>query len=527
MNIMVFLMSLSFMMLLMMILFLPVMKMGFLLLEWDFLALKFNFYFNSILFSFILGLVTLSVLVFSTYYLSNELNFNYYYFVLLIFVGSMFMLNYSSSIFTMLLSWDLLGISSFFLVLFYNNWDSNSGAMNTALTNRIGDFFIFSFFSGAIFYGYYFFSFELMCGSMLLLLLLTSFTKSAQFPFSSWLPKAMSAPTPVSSLVHSSTLVTAGLILLMNFSKLVMNGSIMMIILLVGLFTMFFSSMAALVEEDMKKVVALSTLSQMGFSMVTLGLGLSFVSFIHLVSHALFKSCLFMQVGYIIHSSFGQQDGRGYGNNGNLPLFMQLQLLITLFCLCGLVFSSGMVSKDLILEMFFINNYMMFLSLMFFISIFLTFGYSYRLWKSFFLSFSKIVSVYSSTLVMNFLSLILVVFSIFFMWWLNFNLLVMPSLFLYLDFYVPMFYLVMIIVLSYFAFKLLFKELAYKFLVDYFAKNVIYKIKNFKFMDNNLNKFGYMGFNMFGSLGIYFTGYMTSFKYNNLIILMFFLFIFL
>nr|YP_010519791.1 NADH dehydrogenase subunit 5 [Zoniolaimus dendrolagi]UXP34568.1 NADH dehydrogenase subunit 5 [Zoniolaimus dendrolagi] len=527
MNILVFLMSLGFVVLLLLILFVPIMKLGFYFLEWDFLSLKFNFYFNSVLFSLILGLVTLSVVIFSTYYLHNEINFNYYYFVLLIFVGSMFSLSYSSSVFTMMVSWDLLGISSFFLVLFYNNWDSNSGAMNTALTNRIGDFFIFTFFSGVLFYGYYFFSFELMCSFMVLLLLLTSFTKSAQFPFSSWLPKAMSAPTPISSLVHSSTLVTAGLILLMNFSKLMLNGSVMMVMLLIGLFTMFFSSVAALVEEDMKKVVALSTLSQMGFSMTTLGLGLSFISFIHLVSHALFKSCLFMQIGYIIHSNNGQQDGRGYGNNGNLPLFMQLQLLVTLFCLCGLIFSSGMMSKDIILEMFFMNNYYVFLSLMFFVAIFLTFGYSYRLWKGFFLSFSKVVSIYSSTLVMNFLSLGLVIFSIFFIWWLNYNMMVIPALFLYVDFYVPLFYLAMIMMLVYFGFKMLFKELAYKFLVDYFAKNVIYKVKNFKFMDNNLNKFGYMGFNFFGSLGVLFTSYMSSFKYNNLVILVFFLFIFL
>nr|YP_008963978.1 NADH dehydrogenase subunit 5 [Macropicola ocydromi]AGY95433.1 NADH dehydrogenase subunit 5 [Macropicola ocydromi] len=520
-------MSFIFVILLAMILMVPFMKLSLFIMEWDFLSLKFNFYFNSVLFSLVLGLVTLSVLLYSTYYLHGEVNFNYYYFVLLIFVGSMFMLNYSSSVFTMLLSWDLLGISSFFLVLFYNNWDSNSGAMNTALTNRIGDFFIFTFFSGVMFFGYYFYSFEMMCSMVTLLLLLTSFTKSAQFPFSSWLPKAMSAPTPVSSLVHSSTLVTAGLILLMNFSKLVMSGSVMSILLLIGLFTMFFSSVAALVEEDMKKVVALSTLSQMGFSMMTLGLGLSFISFIHLVSHALFKSCLFMQIGYVIHNNYGQQDGRGYGNNGNLPMFMQLQLLVTLFCLCGLVFSSGMVSKDMILELFFVNNYFMFLSLMFFVSIFLTFGYSYRLWKSFFLSFSKIVSVYSSTMVMNFLSLLLVMFSIFFMWWLNCNMMVVPTMFLYIDFFVPLLYLLLIMLLCYYSFKLLFKEFVYKFLVDYLAKSVIYKIKNLKFMDNNLNKFGYMGFNFLVGVGFFVTSYMSSLKYNNLIILVFFLFIFM
>ncbi|KAK6039448.1 cytochrome C oxidase subunit II, periplasmic domain protein [Cooperia oncophora] len=100
----------------------------------------------------------------------------------------------------------------------------------------------------------------------------------------------------------------------------------------------------ALVEEDIKKVVALRTLSQMGFSMLTLGLGLSFISFVHLVSHALFKRCLFIQVGYLIHCNYGQQDGRRYSYNGVFPLFIQVQLLVTLFCLCGLIFSSGILS---------------------------------------------------------------------------------------------------------------------------------------------------------------------------------------
>nr|YP_009162020.1 NADH dehydrogenase subunit 5 [Litoditis aff. marina PmIV]AKS28870.1 NADH dehydrogenase subunit 5 [Litoditis aff. marina PmIV] len=525
MNISIFLISLIFFMGMVMIWTLPMMKLSISMLEWDFLSLKFNFYFNSILFSFILFLVTLSVLVFSTYYLNGELNFNYYYFVLLIFVGSMFMLNFSNSIFTMLLSWDLLGISSFFLVLFYNNWDSCSGAMNTALTNRLGDYFMFVFFSGSIFSGYYFLSFSMFSSYLVILLLLTAFTKSAQFPFSSWLPKAMSAPTPVSSLVHSSTLVTAGLILLMNFSNLIMQKNVISVILIIGLFTMFFSSVTALVEEDLKKVVALSTLSQMGFSMVTLGLGLSFISFIHLISHALFKSCLFMQVGYIIHCSFGQQDGRNYSNNGNLPNFIQLQLLVTLFCLCGLIFSSGAVSKDFILEFFFSNSYMIFFSLMFFVSVFLTFGYSYRLWKSFFLSFNKVMNHYSSSIFMNFLSLFLVLFSISFLWWLNFNMLNVPSLFLYVDFYGPLFFLFMMIFVSFLAVKMLFKELTYKFLVDYLAKNSVMKMKNLKFMDLFLNNLNSKGFSSFMYLSLFNNNYLKSLNFNSIIILVFFIFL--
>uniref|UniRef100_A0A0N5BTP2 NADH:ubiquinone reductase (H(+)-translocating) n=1 Tax=Strongyloides papillosus TaxID=174720 RepID=A0A0N5BTP2_STREA len=142
---------------------------------------------------------------------------------------------------------------------------------------------------------------------------------------------------------------------------------------------MFFRSIAALVEADLKKVVALSTLSQIGFRVLTLGLGLNYIALVHLLRHALFKSCLFIQVGYLIHCSYGQQDSRNYNGMGNVPYFIQLQLLVTLFCLCGLFFTSGRVSKDLILELFFRNTYSMLFAMIFFVSVFLTFCYSYRL----------------------------------------------------------------------------------------------------------------------------------------------------
>lgn len=188
----------------------------------------------------------------------------------------------------------------------------------------------------------------------------------------------MSAPTPVSSLVHSSTLVTAGIILMIKFNVIIMSSFLLKLVLISGVFTMFFSSFCALYENDLKKVVALSTLSQMGLSMVSFGFGLSFLCYVHLLSHAIFKSCLFIQIGYLIHCSFGQQDGRGY-SFGNLPYFVQLQILITLFCLCGLFFLSGSVSKDYILTYFFSNYFMFFFSFFFFISVFITFLYSYRI----------------------------------------------------------------------------------------------------------------------------------------------------
>lgn len=499
-------------------------KIGFFIFEWDFLRLKFNFYYSRIVFSFILLIVTLSVLIFSTYYLNGELNFNYYYFVLLIFVGRMFGLNFRRRIFTILLRWDILGISRFFLVLFYNNWDSCSGAINTVLTNRLGDFFLFVFFSLGFFRSFYFLGLSFFFVVSGFILILTAFTKRAQFPFSGWLPKAISAPTPVRSLVHRSTLVTAGLILIINFNEIIMRKDLSSIILIFGIFTMFFSSVTALVEEDIKKVVALRTLSQIGFSILTVGLGLSFVSFTHLVRHALFKSCLFIQVGYIIHSSFGQQDGRRYTNLGNLPTFIQIQLLVTLFCLCGLVFSSGAVRKDFILELFFSNFYITIFMFIFFFAVFFTFGYRYRLWKSFFLSFSSPVYHFRNSFVINFLRLLLVFLSIVFLWWISLNIIYLPRLFLYIDFFAPLIFLILSIFALFLGLKIVIKELGYRFVVDFLPKLNVTWVKNIKFLDFFLNNINSKGFSFFSFSNFITNSFIKSLNFNAIIIVIMLLF---
>lgn len=316
----------------------------------------------------------------------------------------------------MLVRWDILGISRFFLVLYYNNWDRCSGAMNTVLTNRIGDFFIFLFFVGFVFSSFRFSLVLYIICLRTLFVILAGFTKRAQFPFSGWLPKAISAPTPVRALVHSRTLVTAGLILIIGFGVLCMNQYCCLLILIIGLMTIIFSSVCALLEQDMKKVVALSTLSQMGFSMMTFGLGLYFVSLVHLVSHALFKSCLFIQVGIFIHSYFSQQDARGYNRLGSGLFFVQLQIVVTLFCLCGLFFTSGSVTKDLILEFFYGGLYSWVIVVLFFVGVFLTFVYSYRLFLSFVRSYNFSLLVVHSSLMIGIFSFLLVLFSIVGLW---------------------------------------------------------------------------------------------------------------
>jgi len=160
----------------------------------------------------------------------------------------------------------------------------------------------------------------------------------------------MSAPTPVRALVHSRTLVTAGLILLINFYFFLLGVFFVLIFSLFGGFTILFSSICALLEKDLKKVVALRTLSQIGLSTIILGFGLFFFCLFHLFSHALFKSCLFIQVGFFIYRIIGQQDGRFYSFGFFYNFILQINLLVTLFCLCGLFFFSGIVSKDFFLE---------------------------------------------------------------------------------------------------------------------------------------------------------------------------------
>jgi len=211
------------------------------------------------------------------------------------------------------------------------------------------------------------------------ILVLTSFTKRAQFPFRRWLPKAMSAPTPVRALVHRRTLVTAGLFLLIKYNIVLSSFLIIIFIFSVGLFTILFARVCALFDPDFKKVIALRTLSQLGFLILSLGLGNIFISFFHLVRHACFKSCLFMQIGFMMHSFYSQQDRRIYNSSGSISLLVQLQTLLCLICLSGLLFTRGFVRKDFILEFIFFSRERFLLGVLFFLCVFITILYRLRL----------------------------------------------------------------------------------------------------------------------------------------------------
>lgn len=191
--------------------------------------------------------------------------------------------------------------------------------------------------------------YEVGLGLIIGLVGLAAITKRAQIPFSAWLPAAMAAPTPISALVHSSTLVTAGVYLLIRFRDML---GVRLILLVVSVSTIFISGLGANFEIDLKKIIALSTLRQLGVIMISLSLGLTELAYFHLLTHALFKSLLFLCAGVFIHGSQDNQDIRLLGGLIRGAPFTGVCFLGCSLALCGFPFISGFYSKDTILEVY-------------------------------------------------------------------------------------------------------------------------------------------------------------------------------
>nr|AYW52272.1 NADH dehydrogenase subunit 5 [Galerucinae sp. 7 ACP-2013] len=361
------------------------------ILEWLLLTLNStNFMFvilldwMSLMFMSFVLFISSMVIFYSEEYMGGDLYKNRFILLVVMFVLSMMMLIISPNLISILLGWDGLGLVSYCLVIYYQNIKSFNAGMLTALSNRIGDVALLMVIAWMLNYGDWnlIFYLEIMKNDWIMqligfMMVLAAMTKSAQIPFSSWLPAAMAAPTPVSSLVHSSTLVTAGVYLLIRFNFL--NESLMILLVFISSMTMFMSGLGANFEFDLKKIIALSTLSQLGLMMSILALGEYKLAFFHLLIHALFKALLFMCAGNIIHSMGNCQDIRFMGG-----LIKQLPLTCTYLnicnlSLCGLPFMSGFYSKDLIVEVMSMNYLNMYIYLIFFISIGLTVSYSFRL----------------------------------------------------------------------------------------------------------------------------------------------------
>jgi NADH-ubiquinone oxidoreductase chain 5 len=246
--------------------------------------------------------------------------------------------------------------------------------MVTFLINRLGDvFFLLSIALLAYTVNWDFFTLKEQRKLLSCIIIVAFITKRAQVPFSSWLPAAMAAPTPVSSLVHSSTLVTAGIFLLIRFN-LTLNFSFFWL-LRVSLITILMAGLMANLEWDIKKLIAYSTLSQLGFMVISLRVQLTFFTFFHLLCHALFKASLFMVSGVIIHNLDRRQDFRNSTRFLKSTPVLGVRVVVCLLCLCGFPFLSGFFSKDLILDGLSVN---LFAFVIFLLAVALTFSYSLR-----------------------------------------------------------------------------------------------------------------------------------------------------
>nr|YP_009179690.1 NADH dehydrogenase subunit 5 [Sarcophaga albiceps]ALK60743.1 NADH dehydrogenase subunit 5 [Sarcophaga albiceps] len=335
--------------------------------------------------SFVLMISSL-VIFYSKEYMSSDYKINRFIMLVLMFVSSMMLLIISPNLISILLGWDGLGLVSYCLVIYFQNVKSYNAGMLTALSNRIGDVALLLAIAWMLNYGSwnYVFYLEVMKSDLEMLIIgslvmLAAMTKSAQIPFSSWLPAAMAAPTPVSALVHSSTLVTAGVYLLIRFNIVLSSSWMGNLLLLISGLTMFMAGLGANYEFDLKKIIALSTLSQLGLMMSILSMGYYKLAFFHLLTHALFKALLFMCAGAIIHNMNNCQDIRLMGS---LSLMMPLTsscFNVANLALCGMPFLAGFYSKDLILEMVSLSYINMFSFFLYFFSTGLTVCYSFRL----------------------------------------------------------------------------------------------------------------------------------------------------
>lgn len=272
---------------------------------------------------------------------------------------------------------------SFLLVVYYQRRRSLGAGLVTAFMGRVGD--VFLLLSVALFRlggQWCFWSLDFYsCGRcVVFFMVLIAITKRAQVPFSYWLPIAIRAPTPVSALVHSSTLVTAGVYFL--FRVLPVGGGEMVFpiffLVVVSLFTMVISGFRACYEADLKKVIALSTLSQLGIIMFALGVGWYALGFFHLVRHALFKALMFIGVGRVIHSCGGFQELRDSGG-------LWVKIPITAGCLglasmalMGIPFMGGFYSKDLVVEGFMSGRFSFFMGGFLMLGLFATVIYVIR-----------------------------------------------------------------------------------------------------------------------------------------------------
>ena len=322
--------------------------------------------------------VSALVHIYSIGYMSHDPHKPRFMSYLSLFTFSMLVLVVSDNFLQLFFGWEGVGLCSYLLIGFwYKKETANDAAIKAFIVNRIGDFglaigiFLIFFFFGSInfeevfqaapefvetkllFFGFEFSLITLIC----LFLFIGAMGKSAQFLLHTWLPDAMEGPTPVSALIHAATMVTAGVFLvvrcspLFEFSQVALN-----IVAIVGMVTAIFAASVALVQNDIKKIVAYSTCSQLGYMFFAAGVGAYHVAIFHLFTHAFFKALLFLGSGSVIHAFNNEQDIRNMGGVRKKLPFTYVFMLIGTLALTGFPFLSGFYSKDAIIEFAYLSN---------------------------------------------------------------------------------------------------------------------------------------------------------------------------
>ena len=394
-----------------------------------------GFNFDSLTVSMLIPVLIISLLVhiYSIGYMSHDPHNQRFFSYLSLFTFMMIVLVTANNILVMFIGWEGVGVCSYLLVSFwFTRIAANQSSISAFLTNRVGDsfltigMFIIIWSIGNLDYGTVFSIAPYINENIITLigicLLIGAMAKSSQIGLHVWLPMAMEGPTPVSALIHAATMVTAGVYLLMRASPLIEYSSTVLILCLwVGAITSVFSSLIGLFQQDIKKVIAYSTMSQLGMMVIAVGLSSYNVALFHLVNHAFYKGLLFLAAGSVIHAVGDNQDFRKYGG---LRLFLPLTysvMVISSLSLVAFPFMTGFYSKDFILESAYGQFYFSSISVYFvaIIAAIFTTLYSIKVLYLTFLanpngSFNSYKMAHESDIYMSIPLIILALFSVFF-----------------------------------------------------------------------------------------------------------------